>query len=148
MKARTSVDRASTPSTPESLRHKGSQPLRPEPVRLPSGRGQKTAKRKVTTSMIKRVEGGGVGLMNPSGWYDAERGGTPVGDDAPGFDEVDSPNTRLRPNSSRGEGGTGPVTADADDGVQDDHGEYGVDPNQHERPIPLTDSPMAVEPHL
>ena len=23
--------------------------------------------------MIKRVEGGGVGLMNPMGWYDAER---------------------------------------------------------------------------
>ncbi|RSH85304.1 low affinity potassium transporter [Saitozyma podzolica] len=32
---------------------------------------------KVSKDMIKRVEGGGVGMMNPMGWYDAEHIGTP-----------------------------------------------------------------------
>jgi hypothetical protein len=32
---------------------------------------------KVSKDMIKRVEGGGVGMMNPMGWYDAEHMGTP-----------------------------------------------------------------------
>ena len=39
---------------------------------MPSRTG-KMGKRKVSKGMIKRVEGGGVGLVNPMGWYDAER---------------------------------------------------------------------------
>ena len=31
----------------------------------------------ISKGMIKRVEGGGVGLVNPMGWYDAERAETP-----------------------------------------------------------------------
>lgn len=32
--------------------------------------------------MIKRVEGGGLGMVNPMGWYDAERG-SPAQEAAP-----------------------------------------------------------------
>lgn len=45
--------------------------LKPPPT-VGKSKGPKK-KQNISVSMIKRVEGGGVGLMNPMGWYDAER---------------------------------------------------------------------------
>ena len=42
--------------------------------------GKKKPKMNISKGMIKRVEGGGMGLVNPMGWYDAERADTPNGD--------------------------------------------------------------------
>lgn len=74
------MDGRSPTSSPSSLGPKaeGSPPLRPAMPRTTNGRPEKPGKRKVSKGMIKRVEGGGVGLMNPMGWYDAERNQVPL----------------------------------------------------------------------
>lgn len=45
---------------------------KPPPLKLPKKEKHKTYRRDITKDMIKRVEGGGVGMMNPMGWYDSE----------------------------------------------------------------------------
>ncbi|RXK41787.1 hypothetical protein M231_01022 [Tremella mesenterica] len=48
-------------------------------LRKPNQKGkQKGFKKDIRKEMIKRVEGGGVGLINPMGWYDATGGEKPV----------------------------------------------------------------------
>ena len=71
MNGRSSEDRTSSPSSLGPKANGDSPPMRPEPIRMPSRQGK--TKRKVSKGMIKRVEGGGMGLMNPMGWYDAQR---------------------------------------------------------------------------
>ena len=53
-----------------------SPPVPPTLTRPPPGKAKK--KRHIDVSMIKRIDGGGVGLMNPMGWYDADRAELPV----------------------------------------------------------------------
>ena len=73
MGGRTFDDRRSSPTTlVAGQENKDSPILQPEPLRMPAGRGGKTGKRKVSKGMIKRIEGGGLGLVNPMGWYDAD----------------------------------------------------------------------------
>ena len=40
-------------------------------------KGGKKKHHNISKGMIKRVEGGGVGMVNPMGWYDGERAGSP-----------------------------------------------------------------------
>jgi hypothetical protein len=42
-------------------------------------KGVKKGGQKFRTDMIKRIDGGGLGLVNPMGWYDASRANTPEG---------------------------------------------------------------------
>ena len=86
MNGRNSEDRTSSPSTLGAKANGDSPPLRPRPVRMASRQGK--TKRKVSKGMIKRVEGGGMGLMNNMGWYDASH-------EAPNHE--DAPPTNLSP---------------------------------------------------
>ncbi len=87
-----------TTSSPSSLGPKadGSPPLRPQPTRTDSARPQRSGKRKVSKGMIKRVEGGGIGMVNNMGWYDAERADTPPQGDPP---PVEIPPSEVDPES-------------------------------------------------
>ncbi|ORX40999.1 cation transport protein-domain-containing protein [Kockovaella imperatae] len=64
----------------------------------------------ISKAMIKRVEGGGVGLINPMGWYDAERAETP------------SPSP-AQPTHSSGSTTRGGDRSDEEVFVSDDEGE-------------------------
>jgi hypothetical protein len=71
-------DRNESPSSLELKPVSNGTLPRPLAIRLPSTTTIKTAKggkrkRNISVGMIKRVEGGGVGLVNPMGWYDGER---------------------------------------------------------------------------
>ena len=64
--------------TPSSVEMKPVFP--PDSLTKQPGAKSRDAKRKnhnISKTMIKRVEGGGVGLVNPMGWYDAERAESP-----------------------------------------------------------------------
>ena len=77
MRGRTFDDKTSSPTTLVAGRKNSDSPaIQSGPLRMPAGRGGKTGKRKVSKGMIKRIEGGGLGLMNPMGWYDAEHAET------------------------------------------------------------------------
>lgn len=68
------IDRVSDPSSTEMKSIRASES--PVPTKSKFHRGKKKV-HNISKSMIKRVEGGGVGLVNPMGWYDAERADTP-----------------------------------------------------------------------
>jgi hypothetical protein len=59
------LDPMHAPPTPPATRIAPTTSLRPPK--------QGKRKRNISVGMIKRVEGGGVGLVNPMGWYDGER---------------------------------------------------------------------------
>nr|ODN98734.1 potassium ion transporter [Cryptococcus depauperatus CBS 7855] len=66
-------DHPSQPSPSSSL-DKGSPhlPNRQDRKTEVHNKAKKKGNQKLRTDMIKRVQGGGVGLVNPMGWYDAE----------------------------------------------------------------------------
>ena len=95
------------------------------------GSGKQTPKRKkgkskINKDMIKRVEGGGVGMVNPMGWYDYSPSHTPgrmsfVGM-RPGGANVPEPTSRDEPVTATGTG-TATGTASRDEaGQQDERG--------------------------
>jgi hypothetical protein len=69
----------------------------PERAKTPSKPPRTKKGVKVSKEMIKRVEGGGMGKVNPMGWYDAEDIGTPDGTPT---HEVSDPLARERPRPS------------------------------------------------
>ncbi|KAE8540063.1 hypothetical protein D1P53_004001 [Cryptococcus gattii VGV] len=62
-------------STPSSLELKA---VSHSPKKAEDHKHRKKGHQKLHPDMIKRVEGGGVGLINPMGWYDAERAEIPT----------------------------------------------------------------------
>ena len=64
---------SNTPSSVEmkNIQHSNGAPL--ELLKPPPPRNQKGKKKlKISKDMIKRVEGGGMGRVNPMGWYDRD----------------------------------------------------------------------------
>ena len=80
--------------------------------------------------MIKRVDGGGVGLVNPMGWYDAERADTP----SPSPPGQPSESTRVNTDDE----------AIMDDDDDDDDDEADVNPRSRvtESPTDIRGSPI------
>lgn len=62
-------------STPSSLELKA---VSHSPKKTEDHKHRKKGHQKLRPDMIKRVEGGGVGLINPMGWYEAERAEIPT----------------------------------------------------------------------
>lgn len=62
-------------STPSSLELKA---VSHSPKKAEDQKHRKKGHQKLHPDMIKRVEGGGVGLINPMGWYEAERAEIPT----------------------------------------------------------------------
>ncbi|KAK4685671.1 Trk/Ktr/HKT type cation transporter, partial [Tremellales sp. Uapishka_1] len=143
---RLSSERTSTPSSLElkpvpNTNGRPSTPLgNAALLDVPTVRPVKTAKNvkkkgqpKFSTDMIKRIEGGGVGLVNPMGWYDASRAGTPI---------MEEPAPDFRSNSvSQSAPQTGILDNPVQSHPEEDSG--GVTPDQ---PEPLTDSPLHLYP--
>jgi hypothetical protein len=79
-----SDDLSGSPASVAPMHNDGTLP--PYHLKNPPSKAN-PAKRKghISKGMIKRVEGGGVGLVNPMGWYDHERAETP---NAPKSDET------------------------------------------------------------
>jgi len=126
MNGRSSEDTTASPSSLIAKANGASPSLRPQPLRTQSGRPGKPGKRKVSKGMIKRVEGGGMGLMNPMGWYDAEGGETLEDGESPQLDNPPSPLDLVSSSATEGSA--------YDEAVEDE-----------EEPPVITDSPTAIE---
>ena len=71
------MERISDPSSMELRDVSGLRPSRSEAATKSKFRLGKKKVHNISKGMIRRVEGGGVGLVNPMGWYDTERADTP-----------------------------------------------------------------------
>lgn len=78
MKERSSDEQSSSPASAETEpAHSRALDVPDHMLKLPSAkRGGKKTRQPIDKNMIRRVDGGGVGLVNPMGWYD--RTATPV----------------------------------------------------------------------
>ncbi|KAL7422889.1 hypothetical protein Q5752_002186 [Cryptotrichosporon argae] len=118
------------PSTPTSTKMKAlpraSGEQKPSVVNVtPTKRKKKKGiPQKFTKDMIKRIEGGGVGMVNPMGWYNASRANTPEGGSPAMHPELAGENAEHTQDAPRS-------------------------PESHISPLPsprLTESPTALNP--